>query len=353
MDGPGISKRDFLKLTALSAVALSGQKVFSMPSKTDFGLVRFAIISDLHLDVQGKNGMKMSAISELCLQKTVQDLNEEKGLSFVFVLGDLLQDGEVENVKVVRSLLNQLHVPYFVVSGNHDYAPADDAKRRAGFNYLTSDDFVKFFEGHGYEPGGKHYYARQIVPGLRVIGLDACQPGVKGTFGGYLPPEQFQWLEKQLEDHSDEINLIFVHHNLMRWTPDEMPGQVLDGFAIKNEPQIRALFAKYAQAVPVVFSGHRHVGVRHREEQGTNYFVVPSLNSHPMRYSVYSLTKDSIAWKSPMVSVDETAHIQARENLLNAPMWRTSAWKNRTAENDEKVLNLYENSAEVIGKIKV
>jgi len=350
----GFSKRGFLKLGGLSlAAAWTGRQVFATPSQTAFSPVRFAVVSDPHLDIRGKNGMKMSALSAECLKRTVADLNQETDLAFVFVPGDLLQDGELENAQVARKILDGLAVPYFVVSGNHDYAPSDPAQRRDGFTYLTSNEFVRFFEGHGYEAGGKHYYAQPIVLGLRVIGLDACQPGVKGTFGGVLPKEQMAWLDQQLTDHADELNLVFVHHNLIRWSEDERPGGPKAGFAIENEPEVRALLSRHSQAAPVVVSGHRHIGLHRKESGGTNYFVVPSLNSHPMRYGLFTLSNRSIAWQTPMVRLPETLHLQARKNLLDATFWRATQFEESTAENDAAVLRFYENNPLTLGSAKL
>ncbi len=65
--------------------------------------------------------------------------------------GDLLLDGEVENATQMKSILDTLEYPYFVIAGNHDYIPANPENRREGFSYLTIDEFVKTFKGHGYD----------------------------------------------------------------------------------------------------------------------------------------------------------------------------------------------------------
>lgn len=312
--------------------------------------MRFAVISDPHVDLKGKNAVKMSGASTECLSRTVADLNQEDGLAFVFVLGDLLFDGERENAAFVKDALDKLTAPYYVIAGNHDYIPADPKKRREGFSYLTIEEFVQFFKGHGYDESGKRRYARQIQPGLRVIGLDACQPE-KDAWGGVLPEEQLQWLDQELTSHADQMNLIFIHHNLIRWTKDEQLGGDKQGFCIDNEEAVKQLLAKHAQAAPVVLSGHRHIGLHlhHAEENGVNYFVLPSLNSHPMRYSVFTLSNQSIAWKTPMVSVAESVHLEAKENLLKETFWRQTEFSARSLGNDAEVLRLYENSGMIFG----
>lgn len=102
----------------------------------------------------------MSAVSVDCLRNTVIDINQEQALAFVLVVGDLLQDGEWENAQVAKRLLDQLSVPYYLICGNHDFAPIPQ-KRRQGFHYLSVEAFVKFFNGHGFDHTGKRYYAHQ------------------------------------------------------------------------------------------------------------------------------------------------------------------------------------------------
>lgn len=353
--GNTLSRRDFIKITSASiaGVALSGNiftKVLARPGGVAFSPIRFAVIADLHLDVNGENDMKMSAESVECLRRTVIDLNDEDDLAFVLVLGDLLLDGELENARVVKKYLDRLNMPSYVICGNHDFVPPDPKKHRAGFTYLTIDEFVAFFRGHGYDKSGKRYYSKQIVPGLRLIGLDACLPDNPKHWGGILPGEQLQWLDNQLSDHTDEFNLVFMHHNFIRWSEDEQPGHPMQNFCIDNDVEVQALLSKHANAASVVISGHRHIGLRSKEENSVNYFVVPSLNSHPMRYSVFTLTPQSISWKTPMVTVPETVHLEARNNLLKANFWRGEQFKTRDVANDQAVLNFYEKPDMIFGK---
>lgn len=353
-----ISRRQFFKFSgsALAGTLLStglGSTVFAQAASRDFGTIKFGVISDAHLDIKGKNGMKMSAESVNSVKKTVEGLNMEEDLSFVMVTGDLLLDGEKENAAQIKALLDTLEYPYFVIAGNHDYIPADPKKRRKNFSYLTIDDFVKTFKGHGYDTPMKRYWAQQIKPGLRVIGLDACLPEEPKKWGGVLPEEQLTWLDKQLTDHKEELNLIMIHHNLVQWTADELAGGPKQWFTIDNAPAVRDLLAKHSKAAPVIISGHRHIGLNYKELAGVNYFAVPSINSHPMRYTLFELTHQSISWKTPMVGLPVKVHMEARENLLNAEWWRATQYKNRNSFTDNQVLSLYENTSMVLGKKEI
>ncbi|XOF33219.1 MAG: metallophosphoesterase family protein [Candidatus Electrothrix sp. YB6] len=121
------------------------------------------------------------------------------------------------------------------------------------------------------------YYARQIQPGLRFIGLDACLPEEKEKWGGIPPEEQLQWLDRELTAHADQLHLLFMHHNVIRWSPDEAAGGPKQWFCIDNDAEVKKLLAKHAQTAPVVLSGHRHIGLHAVEENQVHYFVLPSL----------------------------------------------------------------------------
>lgn len=350
-----ISRREFIGKSGLAfgGLLLSAQwnsKLFARRSNREFDSVRFGIMADLHLDTKTENGMKMSAHSTACLKHTVDDLNREKDLNFVIVLGDLLLDGELENAKIVRENLKRLKMPAYVICGNHDFAPADESKRRVGFHYLKIDQFVEYFRDFGYGEEQRRYYAREILPGLRVIGLDACLPEAKTDWGGILPKAQLQWLDRQLSENADALNVIFMHHNFVRWGDDELPGGEKEDFCIDNDREVRRLLAKHR--VPVVFSGHRHIGLNVKTEKDVNYFTVPSINSYPMRYSVFDITLEKINWKTPMVSLPAPVHVEARKNLLAADWWRNSQYRQPSVENDKKVLDFYENNKRMIDELK-
>jgi len=358
MEISNFSRREFLKIGGMSLIAATatmnfGTKVFAESSRTPFDPVQFGIITDPHVDIKGKNAMKMSSISLDCVRKAVEGLNLEEDLSFVMLTGDLLQDGELENAQAIKEQLDQLKAPYYVLAGNHDYDPILPKKRREGFSYMSIEEFVKFFKGHGYDDSLKRYYALQIKPGLRIIALDAELPSEPKTWAGILPEEQLKWLDKQLTDHSNDLNLVFMHHNFVIWSDDELKGGPKQWFCLENAADVREILAKHATAAPVAISGHRHIGLNYKELNGVNYFIAPALNSHPMRYSVFTISNEAISWKTPMVGVPASAHLEARNNLLDAAWWRASQFKERNYFNDNAVLRLYENNDMIFGTKKI
>jgi len=337
-----------MALTAGAATLLTNTTSFATPAPKDFGAVRFAVISDPHADIKGKNGMKMSACSMDCVRNTVEALNLDENLAFVMVCGDLLQDGEWENARAVKSALDTLQAPYYVIAGNHDFAPVDTQKHRAGFTYMPIEDFVSYFEGHGYEESGNRHYAHEIVPGLRIIGMDANLPHDPKKWGGIVSADQLEWLDRELTSNKDAMHVIFIHHNLVRWSADELQGGPKQWFTVDNAAEVRAMLEKHANA-QVVISGHRHIALNLKELNGINYFVSPSVNTHPMRYTIYDLNQTGISWQTPSVPMTTAQHLEARENLLEATWWRATQFAERNAFNDMEVLSLYENNGMRMG----
>jgi hypothetical protein len=82
---------------------------------------------------------------------------------------------------------------------------------------------------------------------LRISDLDACLPDEPVKWGGALSPEQLAWLDSKLTKHSREMNLIFMHHNFLAWSEDEMTGGPKQCFNIDNAAKVRAT-AEHFQA---------------------------------------------------------------------------------------------------------
>ena len=335
-----MSRRQVLALAGcLLTQCLTGwtKIVFAHTKKSNFSPVRFGVLSDPHVDLNGFKGWKMGKDSLLCLRATVGVLNKED-LDFVLILGDLLNDGELKNLVSAKKLLDTLKAPYFIIAGNHDYRPADPVRQLAGCEYISIHDFVEAFNGCGYNKSGCRYWARRITTGLRLIGLDGCLVNEKVSYGGFLPQEQIRWLEKQLTTHKDGLHIIMLHHNLVHWGNDahSVRGR---WFSLDNSEEVRALLEVYADNIGVVFSGHRHIGLRIMRLGCIHYMTLPSVNSYPMRYALFQLSGREISWKTPDVPVTSVLHRMARKGLISEP-WVSSL--NKMSETE--IISFYENN---------
>lgn len=112
----------------------------------------------------------------------------------VLATGDLVNGGKRLEYEYLRSILDELHAPYFLIPGNHD--------NRISLRQVFTD--------HVYlPPTGYLQYTIDDYP-LRLIGLDTLN---EGHPDGLLCADRLSWLSQQMAKHQDRHTLIFMHHH--------------------------------------------------------------------------------------------------------------------------------------------
>lgn len=307
----------------------------------NFEKAKFAVITDPHMALYGKNGMKMGAASTDIVKNTVSALNNVDDLDFVVITGDLLLDGEPWNLDLIKSYLNELKVPYYVISGNHDYAPASQAKPDKSPKVgVSKTSFIWAFQGHGYR-GANGWWGADPVPGLHLIGLDT---GIPDSWGGHIPRTELEFLDAELAANKEKVNVVLAHHNFVPWCKDDEKGGKFYNFQVDNASEVMSIFEKYAPSVQLVLSGHRHIGLRYKEINGIYYFVNPAAVSYPNQYTLYTVTPTKVSYETKWVPVDKEVIEEAKANLLAADWWRP------TDATDEEMLAFFEGDGNVLKK---
>lgn len=154
-----------------------------------------AQISDLHL----KAGQKLTygVVDTLAaLRRAVDHLNAQVPRpDIVVVSGDLVDFGRPDEYAVLHPELARLHMPCYLVPGNHD----------------NREHLQAAFADHSYLPtlvGAPLDWVVEEHP-LRLIGLDSTTPG---AHGGQLLDNQLSWLDEQLARRPDAPTLLILHH---------------------------------------------------------------------------------------------------------------------------------------------
>ncbi len=306
-----------------------------------FEKAKFAVISDTHMELYGKDGMKMGSASTEIVDKTVKALNKIPDLDFVVITGDLLLDGEPWNLDLIKAYLDELKVPYYVLCGNHDFAPAGQAKPNQAPHVAVSKGTVIWtFQGHGFD-GPDAWWSADPLPGLHIIGLDGNVPT---HWGGHIPTAEMEWLDQDLYANRDKVNIVFCHHNFVPWHKEDEFGGRFDKFQVDNAPGVRKVLEKYVPSVQLVLAGHRHIGLRHQSINGITYIVNPAAVSYPNQYTIYVVTPDSISYETHWVPIDKEIIEKAKANLLKADWWRP------TGMTDEQMLAFYEGEGPLLKK---
>jgi 3',5'-cyclic AMP phosphodiesterase CpdA len=77
----------------------------------------FVILSDTHIGATNSTRLLTSAV------KKINSLVASKNIKFVFITGDLTNSATTSQYAEVRTLLDNLIIPYYPIIGNHDIWP--------------------------------------------------------------------------------------------------------------------------------------------------------------------------------------------------------------------------------------
>ncbi|QJC52648.1 metallophosphatase [Paenibacillus albicereus] len=194
----------------------------------------FAHITDTHVNKPGQTplfgidaGARLRAIFG-----QLGELGEKP--AFVLVTGDLVHDGDADDYRHLRTLLQEegskLGVPVHVGLGNHDSRPL-------------------FREGYlGEEASEEPYWYSVQEQGLRVVMLCTQVPG---SHDGELDDTQLAWLRRELREPAPLGTVIGLHHPVV-----ETPSETMDSHLLKR-PE-RLLEAIEGSDVIGLLSGHIH-----------------------------------------------------------------------------------------------
>jgi Icc protein len=200
-----------------------------------------AHISDLHL----KAGQRLTygVVDTLgALRRAVDHLNASHPRPDIVVIsGDLVDFGRADEYAVLHPELARLHMPCYLVPGNHDArGPLLDAF--GDHTYLPSS------------PAGPLDWVVDAHP-LRLIGLDSTIPG---SHGGQLLDSQLQWLDDQLALRPAAPTVLILHH------PPFISGiGHMDRERFINAAALETVVARHPQ-VERLLCGHLHRSMQRR-----------------------------------------------------------------------------------------
>ncbi|NMF85670.1 metallophosphoesterase [Nodosilinea sp. P-1105] len=219
---------------------------------------RFAIISDPHIArpetiYNGPYRFHLVEVSIPGIEQIFAQL-ETLDLDFLLLPGDLTQHGEWANHEWLIERLAKLPFPTYVVPGNHDVIARDASDRAIGLQ-----DFPRLYQDHGYSDGQTLHYHHQILPGVRLIGLNsnAFKPNGEQIGVGHIDQAQLDWLEAALAQTGDDLVLVMLHHNVLEHLPGQSQSPMGQRYMVDNN---QALIQRLqAAGVRLMFTGHLHV----------------------------------------------------------------------------------------------
>lgn len=277
---------------------------------------RFAIVSDPHIALthtiwDHPSRFHLVEISIPALEAVFERLSH-LNLDFLLVPGDLTQHGEPENHAWLAQRLAQLPYPAYVIPGNHDAV-----EREATAKTIGLADFPRYYEKFGYTDPNRPYYTCEVVPGVRLIGLNSNGFDAEGKQlrSGYLDSVQLQWLSQVLADAQDEMVIVMLHHNVLEHLPGQKHNSLGQRYMLQNAAELLPLLRQ--AGVQLLFTGHLHVqDVAH--QQGLYEITTGSLVSYPHPYRILEFQQDLQGNRQLYIESGRVEHVPGWSNLLHA-----------------------------------
>ncbi|NJR58210.1 MAG: metallophosphoesterase [Cyanobacteria bacterium CRU_2_1] len=251
---------------------------------------RFAIVSDPHIALphtiwDHPSRFHLVEVSIPALEVVFEHL-VQLDLDFLLLPGDLTQHGESENHVWLAGRLAKLPCPVYVIPGNHD-APEQFATNRS----IGIADFPFHYQKFGYTNPKQPYYTCEILPGVRLIGLNSIAFDAEGKqlYMGLLDDAQLAWLRETLAQTQGELILVMIHHNVIEHLPGQTRNPMGRRYMLDNAAELLHLLR--AAKVQLLFTGHLHIqDIAHY--QGLYEITTGSLVSYPHPYRVLEFHQD-------------------------------------------------------------
>lgn len=157
--------------------------LFLIPLNLFSQTFKFAQVTDTH--VGGATGADD-------LRRTVLDLNQQQGIDFVILSGDVTEFGSDEELALAKQILDSLNLPLYVIPGNHD----------SNWSESGANSFRKVFaaETFFFEHNGVQFIGTTSGPNMRMS-------------PGQVPRENLVWMDSIFKANPDQDKpLIAINH---------------------------------------------------------------------------------------------------------------------------------------------
>lgn len=233
---------------------------------------RFALFTDLHI-----SSLKPQNAEDL--KNAVEDVNSQKEIDFVLIAGDNADNGDLASFREAKILLDKLHIPYYISTGNHDTNYGETGA--AHFNSVFGSDTFSFIH-HSFQ----------------FIGFPTSPLNRQSK--AHLTTHELKFIKSKLNKNKNRYPVFLITHYPM------LKGDV------DNWHDLHKILKK--SQIIAVLSGHYHRNVL------LNYAEIPGIvNRSTLRgkenlggYSIYSIA-DSL-------KVSEKTIGKPERNWLTLPL---------------------------------
>lgn len=222
--------------------------------------IKFVQVTDTHFKTNDEHRAEV-------LKETVKAINKEKGISFAVFTGDNIDSPNAEYIPEFIKIINKLHVPYYLVIGNHDVFKNNGLSKTNYLEIVRDNNFLYRYKKPNYT------FKKN---GFVFIVVDGAKEVVPGS-NGYYKEDTLKWLDKQLKKHKNDKVVIFQHFPLIM-------NKELSSHTVYKKENYLNILDKHDNVISII-TGHLH----------TNYEV--------MRNGVYHITSPTLLSEKPVYKV--------------------------------------------------
>lgn len=247
---------------------------------TSFSLnaIRIIVFADLHV-LPGND-------CEKNLKIAVEEINKSDA-DLVVINGDLTNEGSDEELSNVKSILDQIKLPQFVLPGNHETTWSQSATKTI-FDLWGNDRFVTEFNNY-------------IIVGI------ACGPYMK-MGDGHIKQEDLHWLDETLAKHcTDGKQVISFNHYPLKKDLDNYDDYIR---ILRKYPVIAHInghYHKYEKYVSENFGDINCMMVRSLDFKNGNYgYTIMDVDADSVIFHNKQLGKDPVRVNGFAISLPTT-----------------------------------------------
>ena len=260
------------------------------------GVVSWAHLGDLHMTKAGEQ-------NHLDLTEIVAEINKAfaGSISFVFLPGDVADDGSRAAYAVVRGELDRLKAPWCAIVGDHD---------------VHEKSFANFLEAMA-----DHTHYAFTVGAARFVAMNAFDVADPGSF--IVSEKQLAWVRHELQAATDagqtKVLLLHCYPSDLKTGGGELT-EMLRNFDVRLIDMGHTHYNEIANDGRTLYSATRSTG---QIEEG------------PVGYSITNLDGDAISWrfvevgKLPLLMITSPGDerlLRSSENIQGRLKVRAKLW---------------------------
>lgn len=267
------------------------------------------------------NDRKLLVESGDIIDRLVEELLADKP-DILLIPGDLTKDGErIGHENLIKKLdkLRNAGIKTFVIPGNHDINNPDalsfDGDKTEAVAHVTPAEFAELYKNYGYDPativerGPDLCYLAEPIPGLWIIGIDACDYKENITnntpaVGGFLEKEKLDWITSKAREGKEKNKRVIsmMHHGALEHF--SMQATLMSEYVVKDYADVSKSFAE--SGLNFVFTGHFHAQDIAKQTFGNSYLFdieTGSTVTYPTPYRRIKFDSEKMAIKTHHVNL--------------------------------------------------